>query len=393
MKKVVIASAVRTPIGSFGGMYKNVNAVDLGVAATKGALENAGLKPDQIDELIFGNVIQSGVKENAARQIAVYSGIPEEVPSYTINKLCGSGMKSIHLAIQSILLGDADIIVAGGTENMSRAPYLALDQRWGAKMGPVQLEDTLLYDTLNDAFEGYHMGVTAENIAEQYGISREEQDEFALESQKRATKAQETGRFKDEIVAVEVKDRRGNITVLDKDEYIKPDTTLEGLQKLRPAFKKDGTVTAGNASGINDGASAVVLMSEEKAKELGITPLATILAYGTGGVDHKVMGLGPIPATRHALKKADLEIADIDLIESNEAFAAQSIAVKNELGFDPDITNVNGGAIALGHPVGCSGARIVTTLVHEMSKRDSKRGLATMCIGGGMGVALIVERE
>lgn len=391
MKKVVIASAVRTPIGSFGGQFKNVSSVDLGVTAVKEAIKRAGIEANQVEEVIFGNVLQGGGKENVARQIAIYSGCPDEVPAYTVNKLCGSGLKTIILAIQAIAFGDADIVVSGGTENMSRAPYLLLDHRWGSKMGQAKVEDSLLYDGLFDAFNDYHMGITAENIAERYGITREEQDEFAVTSQNRAEKAKKEGLFKEEIAPVQIKDRKGNIVEITEDEYIKEGATLEALGKLKPAFKKDGTVTAGNASGINDGAAAVVLMSEEKAKELGVTPLATIVSYGTAGVDPKVMGLGPIPATRKALERAALEITDIDLIEANEAFAAQSLAVVKDLNLNREITNVNGGAIALGHPIGCSGTRIVVTLLHEMKRRNSKRGLATLCIGGGQGAALIVE--
>lgn len=391
MKKVVIASAVRTPIGSFGGQFKNVSSVDLGVTAVKEAIKRAGIEANQVEEVIFGNVLQGGGKENVARQIAIYSGCPDEVPAYTVNKLCGSGLKTIILAIQAIALGDADIVVSGGTENMSRAPYLLLDHRWGSKMGQAKVEDSLLYDGLFDAFNDYHMGITAENIAERYGITREEQDEFAVTSQNRAERAKKEGLFKEEIAPVQIKDRKGNIVEITEDEYIKEGATLEALGKLKPAFKKDGTVTAGNASGINDGAAAVVLMSEEKAKELGVTPLATIVSYGTAGVDPKVMGLGPIPATRKALERAELEITDIDLIEANEAFAAQSLAVVKDLNLNREITNVNGGAIALGHPIGCSGTRIVVTLLHEMKRRNSKRGLATLCIGGGQGAALIVE--
>ncbi|MGF0039793.1 acetyl-CoA C-acetyltransferase [Peptoniphilaceae bacterium SGI.131] len=391
MRKVVIASAVRTPIGSFGGQFKNVSSVDLGVTAVKEAIKRAGIEADQVEEVIFGNVLQGGGKENVARQIAIYSGCPDEVPAYTVNKLCGSGLKTIILAIQAIALGDADIVVSGGTENMSRAPYLLLDHRWGSKMGQAKVEDSLLYDGLFDAFNDYHMGITAENIAERYGITREAQDEFAVTSQNRAERAKKEGLFKEEIAPVQIKDRKGNIVEITEDEYIKEGATLEALGKLKPAFKKDGTVTAGNASGINDGAAAVVLMSEEKAKELGVTPLATIVSYGTAGVDPKVMGLGPIPATRKALERAELEITDIDLIEANEAFAAQSLAVVKDLNLNREITNVNGGAIALGHPIGCSGTRIVVTLLHEMKRRNSKRGLATLCIGGGQGAALIVE--
>ncbi len=393
MKKVVIASAVRTPVGSFGGALKDVTAVDLGAAAVKEALKRANLDGTEVDELIFGNVLQAGLGQNVARQVSVNAGIPIEVPSFTINKVCGSGLKSVSLAAQVILAGDADIVVAGGTESMSQAPYALEKARWGQRMGDGKLVDVMIKDGLWDAFNQYHMGVTAENVAEQYGITREEQDEFAVRSQNLAEKAVTSGRFKDEIVPVEVPQRRGDAVVVDTDEYPRFGATVEGVSKLGPAFKKDGTVTAANASGINDGAAAFVVMSEEKAKELGITPLATIKSYASAGVDPKIMGTGPIPSSRKALELADLTIKDIDLVEANEAFASQAIAVARELELDMDTVNVNGGAIAIGHPIGASGGRILVTLLYEMLKRDSKKGLATLCIGGGQGTAIIVERE
>ena len=390
MREVVIASAVRTPVGKFLGSFSNVSAVELGRIAVKEALKRANIKPEQVDETYFGCVIQSALLPNVARQVSVNAGIPVESPALTINILCGSGLRAVSMAAQMIKAGDADIVVAGGTENMSMAPYTASAMRSGARMGETKMQDTLLNDALICAFEHYHMGVTAENIAEQWGITREEQDEFACRSQNRAEAAIKSGRFKDEIVPVTVKTKKGEI-VIDTDEHPTFGTTMETLSKLRPAFKKDGTVTAGNASGINDAASAVVLMSKEKADELGITPMAKILGYATCGVEPRIMGVGPIESSRKALKMANLTVEDMDLIESNEAFAAQSIAVARELKFNMDIVNVNGGAIALGHPIGASGARILTTLLYEMKKRGSKKGLATLCIGGGMGTALVVE--
>lgn len=393
MKKVVIASAVRTPVGSYGGVFKSVSAVDLGKIAVVEALNQAKVKPEQVDELIFGNVLQGGLGQNVARQVSMAAGIPKEVTSFTVNKVCGSGLKTVALAAQAIMAGDADIIVAGGTENMSQAPYLLPNNRWGQRMFDGKVVDMMVNDGLWDVFNNYHMGMTAENIAEQYGFSREEQDAFAVASQNKAEAAINSGRFKEEIVPVEVPQRKGDPVVVDTDEHPTLGSTIEKVAKLRPAFKRDGgTVTAANASGINDGAAAIVVMSEEKAKELGVTPLATIVSYASGGVDPSVMGTGPIPATRNALAKADLKVEDLDLIEANEAFAAQSLAVAKDLNFNMDIVNVNGGAIALGHPIGASGARIFVTLLHEMSKRDAKRGLATLCIGGGQGIALIVER-
>ncbi|MHB9929130.1 acetyl-CoA C-acetyltransferase [Clostridium botulinum] len=391
MKNVVIASAVRTPIGKFGGTLKSVSAIELGSIVIKEALKRANVKPEDIDEVIMGNVLQAGLGQNSTRQSAVAAGIPVEVPSFTINKVCGSGLRAVSLATQLIKLGDDDIVVAGGTENMSAAPYLLEKARWGQRMGDGKIVDEMIRDGLWESFNDYHMGITAENIAEQWGITREEQDEFSAKSQQKAEKAVKEERFKEEIVPVVIKSRKGEV-VFDTDEFPRFGATKESLSKLKPAFKKDGTVTAGNASGINDGAAALVIMSEEKANELGIKPLAKIVAYGTSGVDPKIMGYGPFYATKKTLEKANLKIADMDLIEANEAFAAQSLAVAKDLGFDMDKVNVNGGAIALGHPIGCSGARILTTLLYEMEKRNSKHGLATLCIGGGMGTAIIVER-
>ncbi|MBU5293089.1 acetyl-CoA C-acetyltransferase [Anaerosalibacter bizertensis] len=392
MKEVVIASAVRTAVGTYGGCFKNVSAVDLGVVAVKEAIKRAGIKEDQVDELIFGNVLQAGLGQNVARQVSVHAGIPIEVPSFTVNKVCGSGLKTVELAAQAIVAGEADIIIAGGTENMSKAPYVLNNNRWGQRMGDGKVVDEMIKDGLWDAFNDYHMGITAENVAEKWNLTREEQDEFALRSQLRAEEAIKGGRFKDEIVPVEVPQRKGDPKIVDTDEHPRFGSTIEGMAKLRPAFKKDGTVTAGNASGINDGAAALVVMSKEKAEELGIEPLATIVSYASAGVDPSIMGTGPIPASRKALEKAELTIDDMDLVEANEAFAAQSLAVAKELGLDMEKTNVNGGAIALGHPIGASGARILVTLLYEMAKRDAKHGLATLCIGGGQGTALIVRR-
>lgn len=392
-RKVVIASAVRTPVGSYGGSLKSVSAKDLGITAVKEAIKRAGIKAEDVDETVFGCVLQAGQGQNIARQISIGAGIPKEKPAMTLNIVCGSGLRSVSLAAQMIKAGDADVIVAGGTESMSNAPYLLTDERWGARMGDKKVVDEMIKDGLWDAFNDYHMGMTAENIAEKFDLSREEQDELAALSQNRAEKARAEGRFKDEIVPVEVKDRKGNVTVVDTDEHIREGVTAEGISKLKPAFKRDGgTVTAANASGLNDGSAALVVMSEEKAKELGVTPLATIVSYATEGVDPAIMGTGPIPTVRKALEKADLKLEDIDLIEANEAFAAQALSVIKDLGLDTDIVNVNGGAIAIGHPIGASGARIFTTLLYEMQKRDSKKGIATLCIGGGMGTAIIVER-
>ena len=392
-KRVVIASAARTPVGAYGGAFKTVSARELGAVAAKEAIKRAGIKPEDIDESILGCVLQAGNGQNIARQIALDAGIPIEKPAMTLNIVCGSGLRSVSLAAQMIIAGDCDVVLAGGTESMSQAPYLLTDERWGARMGDKKVVDEMIKDGLWDAFNDYHMGVTAENIAEKFGLTREEQDALAADSQQKAAKARAEGRFKDEIVPVEVKGRKGKVTVVDTDEYIKEGVTKESISGLRPAFIKDGTVTAANASGINDGAACLVVMSEEKAKELGVTPLATIVSYATEGVDPKIMGTGPIPTVRKALEKANLTLEDIDLIEANEAFAAQALSVIKELGLNTDIVNVNGGAIAIGHPVGASGARILTTLLYEMQKRDSKKGIATLCIGGGMGTAVVVERE
>ena len=392
-RKVVIASAARTPIGSYGGALKSVSAQDLGITAVKEAIKRAGIKPEDVDEMVFGCVLQAGLGQNVARQISIGAGIPKEKPAMTLNIVCGSGLRSVSLAAQMIMAGDSDIVIAGGTESMSNAPYLLQNERWGARMGDKKAVDEMIKDGLWDAFNDYHMGMTAENIVEKFGLTREEQDELAAMSQNRAEKARAEGKFKDEIVPVEVKDRKGNVTIIDTDEHIREGVTAEGISKLKPAFKRDGgSVTAANASGLNDGSAALVVMSEEKAKELGIKPLATIVSYATEGVDPAIMGTGPIPTVRKALEKANLTLEDIDLIEANEAFAAQALSVIKELGLNTDIVNVNGGAIALGHPVGASGARILTTLLYEMQKRDSKKGIATLCIGGGMGTAVVVER-
>lgn len=392
MKDVVIVSAVRTPIGSFGGVFKNTSAVQLGTIAVKEAISRVGLNLSEIDEVIIGNVLQTGLGQNVARQIAINSGIPNSVPSYTVNKLCGSGLKSVQLAAQSITSGENDVVIAGGTENMSQAPYIVPTARFGSKMGDITMVDSMLTDGLIDAFNQYHMGITAENIATKFEFTREMQDKLALESQNKAENAIKNNRFKEEIVPVDVLIRRGKIETIDKDEYPKLSMTFEGLAKLKPAFKKDGTVTAGNASGINDGAAMLILMSQQKADELGIRPLAKIKSYASAGVEPEVMGTGPIPATRKALKKAGLSINDIDLIEANEAFAAQALAVKDELQIDSSKLNVNGGAIALGHPIGASGARILVTLIYEMQKRKVETGLATLCIGGGQGISMVVSR-
>ena len=392
MTEAVIVTALRTPVGSFGGAFKDVSAVDLGAAVVKRAIDSIGLDPATIDEMIFGNVLSAGLGQNVARQVAIKAGIPKHVPSFTINKVCGSGLKTVALAAQSILSGDNEIVIAGGTESMSQAPYVLPDARWGKRMGNGQMIDTMLKDGLTDAFTDIHMGITAENIVEKYQFTREQQDELAVRSQNNAEKAVTSGRFKEEIVPIEVPQRRGEPKVVDTDEHPRFGTTNESMAKLKPAFKKDGSVTAGNASGLNDGAAVLIVMSREKADELGLKPLATIKSYASAGVDPKIMGCGPIPATQKALKKAGLTVEDLDLIEANEAFAAQALSVITDLKFNTDIVNVNGGAIALGHPVGASGARILVTLLHEMEKRDSKRGLATLCIGGGQGMSLIVER-
>ena len=392
MKNVVIASAVRTPVGSFGGALKPLSGIDLGVVAAKEAIKRAGIDPAKIDEVILGNVLQAGLGQNPARQVAINAGIPKEVPAMTINKVCGSGLRAVSLAAQLIKAGDAEIVLAGGTESMTNSPYVLPKMRYGARMGDTSAVDVMIKDGLTDAFNGYHMGITAENINDQWNQTREQQDQFAVASQNKAEAAQKAGKFDEEIVGVEIKDKKGNVTVIDKDEYIKYGQTMDMLGKLKPAFKKDGSVTAGNASGINDGAACLIVMSEDKAKELGIEPLAKIVSYASAGVDPSIMGIGPVPASTKALEKAGLKIEDIDLVEANEAFAAQSCAVVKDLGLDPAKTNVNGGAIAIGHPIGASGARILTTLLYEMKRSGKKKGLATLCIGGGQGTALIVER-
>ena len=392
MREVVIASAARTPMGSFGGTLKGTPTRTLGAIAIKEAINRAGIKPEMVEEVIMGCVLQGGLGQNVARQMTLDAGLPIEVPALTINKVCGSGLRAVALAAQMIKAGDADIIVAGGAENMSATAYAAPATRWGARMGNTQMIDMMVNDGLTDAFHGYHMGITAENVCDQWGLTREELDEFAVISQNRAEAAIKAGKFKDEIVPVEIPQKKGEPVIFDTDEFPKFGTTIDKVAKLRPAFKKDGMVTAGNASGINDAGCALVVMSKEKAEELGITPLCTIKSYASAGVDPSIMGVGPTPSSQKALEKAGLTIADIDLVEANEAFAAQSLAVRKDLGLDPEKTNVNGGAIALGHPVGASGARILISLIYEMQKRDSKYGLATLCIGGGMGTALIVER-
>ena len=391
-RKVVLAGACRTAIGVMGGTLSKTPAPDLGTVVIKEALKRTGIKPEQVDEVYMGCVIQAGLGQNPARQAAVNAGIPVEVPATTINVLCGSGMHCVNLAAKLIASGDADIIVAGGMENMSMAPYLLYNARFGYRMGAGKMDDALIRDALTDAFGGYHMGITAENIAEDWGLTREQLDEFAAWSQQKAQKAIAEGKFKDEIVPMEVKQKKQTV-VFDTDEGPRPNVTAESISKLRPAFKEGGVVTAGNSSGINDAAAALIVMRDEQAKELGVNPMATWVAGELAGVEPRVMGIGPVAATRKVMKKAGYEIGDFDLIEANEAFAAQSVAVAHDLGFNNDILNVNGGAIALGHPVGASGCRILVTLLHEMEKRDAKKGLATLCVGGGMGCAAIVERE
>ncbi|MFN7249596.1 MAG: acetyl-CoA C-acetyltransferase [Anaerobacillus sp.] len=392
MRDVVIVGAARTPIGSFGGALSSLSAVDLGVIAAKEAINRAGVSPKLVDDVLIGNILSTGLGQNPARQVAIGAGIPATTTATTINKLCGSGLRTVSMGAQFIMLGDADVILAGGIESMSNAPYILNNARFGLRMGDNQVVDTMVHDGLTDAFNNYHMGITAENIAEKWEISREAQDEFALNSQLKAEKAQNEGRFDAEIVPVSVPQRKGDALVVKKDEYPKSGLTIDKLAKLRPAFKKEGTVTAGNASGINDGAAMLVLMAKEKAEELGLRWLATIKAYGNAALDPSIMGYGPVPATKQALQKASLTIADIDLIEANEAFAAQALAVAKDLELDEEKVNVNGGAIALGHPIGASGARILVTLLYEMERRNAKTGLATLCIGGGQGTALIVER-
>lgn len=391
MREVVIVSAVRTPVGSFNGSLAPFGAVELGAFAIAEAIRRADIQPDSISEVMMGNVLQAGLGQNPARQAAIKAGLAYEIPSYTVNKVCGSGLKAVNHAAQSIMLGDADVVVAGGMESMTNAPYtLDSKARWGHRMGNGKLTDVMIQDGLWCAMNDYHMGITAENVAERFQISRESQDMAAFESQEKAINAIKSGAFKNEIMPITIKSKKGD-TVFDTDEFPRAGTTFEKLSLLKPAFKKDGTVTAGNASGINDGGAALVIMSADKARELGVKPLARIVSYGSGGVDPKIMGMGPVPATRQALKKAGLSISDIGLIEANEAFAAQFLAVGKELGLSKEIVNVNGGAIALGHPIGASGARILVTLIHAMQARQAKYGLATLCIGGGQGVATIIE--
>lgn len=391
MREVVIVGAARTPVGSFGGSLASVSAVELGRVAAKEAIKRAGIVPELIDEVIVGNILSAGLGQNVARQVAIHAGLPESTPAFTINKLCGSGLRTVIMGAQFISLGDADVILAGGVESMSNAPYILPQFRWGKKMGNAEAVDSMLCDALTDAFHHYHMGVTAENIAEEWQISRQQQDEFALESQLKAEKAQLSGIFAEEITPVEMK-KRGKVILVDQDEHPRHGLKIEQLAKLRPAFKENGTVTAGNASGINDGGAMLVLMAKEKAEELGLDILATIRSYGNAALNATIMGYGPVPASRKALDRAKLTVKDIDLFEVNEAFAAQSLAVLRDLELDKDKVNVNGGGIALGHPVGASGARILVTLLYEMKRRQAKRGLATLCIGGGQGTALIVER-
>jgi acetyl-CoA C-acetyltransferase len=392
MKEVVIVGAARTPVGRFGGALKDIPAVKLGVIAVQEALKRAKVAPDQVDEVILGNVLQAGLGQNTARQVLIHSGISQEVPAQTINKVCASGLKSVMLAAQVIKSEDAEIVVAGGIESMSQAPYALRAARWGARMGSSEMVDLMIYDGLMDVFNQYHMGITAENVAARFDITRKEQDELALRSQDNAQRAIKEGRFKEEIVPVPIPQRKGDPVLFDTDEHPRG-TTLEALGALKPAFKKDGTVTAGNASGINDGGAAFVVMSADKALALGLEPLAYVKSYATAGVDPTIMGTGPIPACKKALAKAGLTVKDLDLIEANEAFASQAAIVNREMGWPLEKVNVNGGAIAIGHPIGASGARILNTLLFEMIKRDSRLGLATLCVGGGMGAALILERK
>lgn len=391
MEQAVIVSALRTAVGTFGKSLGAVPAVELGVTVLKETLSRLGLAPDQIDEVILGNVLQAGLGQNPARQVTVKSGLPLEVPAFSINKVCASGLKSVFLAAQAVKAGDAQVVIAGGIENMSRAPYALDGARWGQRMGDGKLVDLMILDGLWDAFNGYHMGNTAENVAEKFGVTRKDQDELALASQQKAEAAIKSGRFKDEIVPVLIPQKKGEPKVFDTDEHPRFGTTMEALTKLKPAFIKDGTVTAGNASGINDGAAIIVVMSESKAKALGLKPLAFIRGYASSGVDPAIMGIGPVRASRKALSIAGWAPGDLDLIEANEAFAAQAFAVNREMGWDLSKVNVNGGAIAIGHPIGASGARILTTLLHEMQKRKARKGLATLCIGGGQGSAIAVE--
>lgn len=389
---VVIVSAVRTPIGSYNGLLKDISAVQLGAIVIKAAISRASIHMADVDEVIMGNVLQAGLGQNPARQASLAAGLPQETSAMTINKVCGSGLKAVQLAWQSIRSGENDIVVAGGMESMSQAPYLLHGTRSGLRMGDHTLVDSMIHDGLWCSFNDYHMGVTAENLCSKHAFTREQLDRFAFESQRKASAAMAEGRFKDEMVAVDIPQRKGNAVRVDTDEYPRPDTSLEGLAKLRPAFKENGMVTAGNSSGINDGAAALVIMSGRKAEELGLVPLAIIRTNATAGVDPAIMGIGPVPATQKALAKAGLTMSDIHLIEANEAFAAQSLAFASHFDFDPNIMNVSGGAVALGHPIGASGARILVTLVHEMKRRDSRYGLAALCIGGGQGIATIIEK-
>ncbi|MEW5816284.1 MAG: acetyl-CoA C-acetyltransferase [Spirochaetota bacterium] len=397
MERVAVVAAKRTAIGTFAGMFTDFSAVKLGIEALKAALKDAGIEPDKVDEVIVGNVLGAGLGQNIARQISIGAGLPVEVPAYIVNKLCASGLKSICLGAAAIMLGEAEIVAAGGTENMSQVPYAVMNARFGIKMGNTEFKDLLLNDGLYDAFNNCHMGVTAENLAEKWGITRERMDFFALQSQTKAQRAMESGRFKDEIVPLTIPRKKGEAIVLDTDEHPRKNVTRESLAKLQPAFKKDGTVTPGNSSGINDGAAFVILVQEEKARLLGLEPLGFIKAYASTGVEPAYMGFGPVPATKNTLKKSGWKLREVELVELNEAFAAQSLAVlegfNQELGgINPEILNVNGGAIALGHPIGASGTRILVTLLHEMKKRNAKKGLATLCIGGGQGLALLIER-
>jgi len=391
-KKVVIVESLRTAIGTFNGSLANVPAPDLGATVIKALLERSGVAAESVDEVIMGQVLTAGSGQNPARQASIKAGLPDSVPAITINKVCGSGLKAVHMAAQAIQAGDADIIIAGGQENMSASAHVLPNSRNGTRMGDWKLIDTMIVDGLWDVFNQYHMGNTAENIANKYGFTREQQDEFAAGSQQKAEAAQKEGRFDEQIVAVEIPQRKGDPVVFNVDEFPRHGTTAESLGKLRAAFAKDGTVTAGNASGLNDGAAAHLVMSEAKAKELGLTPLATIVAGSNAGVDPAIMGTGPIPATRKCLEKAGWSVEDLDLVEANEAFAAQAMSVNHDIGWDVNKVNVNGGAIALGHPIGASGARVLVSLIHEMKRRDASKGLATLCIGGGQGVALAVER-
>jgi acetyl-CoA C-acetyltransferase len=392
MEDVVIVAAGRTPVGKFGGTLAKIPAAELGAKVIKTLLERIGLDPGAVDEVIMGQVLTAGVGQNPARQASIKGGVPDRVPAYTINKVCGSGLKSMHLAAQAIKCGDATVIIAGGQENMSASPHVLPNSREGIRMGDGKLVDTMIVDGLWDVYNQYHMGVTAENVARKYDISRAEQDAFALASQQKAEAAQKAGKFKDEIIPIEIPSKKGAL-LFDTDEYPKAGSTLEALSSLRPAFNKEGTVTAGNASGLNDGAAAVIIMSASKAKELGLKPMARIKAYSSAGLDPSIMGMGPVSATRLCLQKAGWKHEDVDVMEINEAFAAQAIAVNKEMGWDTSKINVNGGAIALGHPIGASGARVLVTLIYEMIHRDAKKGLASLCIGGGMGVALAIERD